>query len=135
MRSFLAVGEIDEFDQLIDSPAERFSAQAVHSAEEGEVLAGAEIGIEGDFLGNEAHQALGRHRLFSDGVASDGCVPLGWGHQPADHGDRGGFASAVGAEQAEDFALANFKVHAFDGFYGGAVEAGIGFSQVARLYH
>ena len=49
-----------------------------------------------------------------DAVAEHPDVALAGGDQPHEHAQRGGLARAVGAEQAEDLAVADREVHAVD---------------------
>ena len=67
----LALLQPDDLQHFADALLERLAAQAVHLAPEGEVLAGAQVGIEGDVLRHEADRALDRHRLVHDRVAHD----------------------------------------------------------------
>src|SRR6185369_7691716 len=88
--------------------------EPVEPSEEGEVLLAGEVAIEGQRLGRDADPApnggpggvvlaVDLHRTA---VGAQGS---------RDHPDGGGLAGAVGAEEAEGFALADVEGHAVDG--------------------
>ena len=105
----LAVDEGDELQHLVDPLLERVAREPVHAAPEHEVLARAHVRVQGDVLRDDADGLLDRLGVAHDGVPGDDGVAAGGLEQAAQHGDGGALAGAVGAEQAEDLALARCR--------------------------
>src|SRR3989304_9253955 len=80
-----------------------------------QVLARAQGGVKRNILRHNADGALGLRRGFAESVAGDDGVAASGRQQGGEHGDGGGFACAVGAEQAEGLTLENAEADAFDG--------------------
>ncbi len=97
------IGQSHELERLTDARLELLSRQPVELPEEGEVLHGREIRVEGEILGDEAD---GRLRLERPALeAGDGDVPLVGDGQSTEHRDGGGLAGTVRAQQAVTLAL------------------------------
>jgi hypothetical protein len=95
-----AIEQVHDAEHRVDSLLEHVAGKPVEAAEEAEVLAGREVGVDGQILGDVPDVRLhpGRadgHRLPVDpdvaGVARE---------DAADHRDGGGLAGTVRAEQS-----------------------------------
>ena len=108
------VGEVDELEHLVDTLAERPPAQPVEAAEEVEVLASGEIGIERDVLGHVADALAAGRRSVSTSTSStrDDARRV---QQAAHHADRRGLPRAVRPEQPVRLTRRDVEAHVVDG--------------------
>ena len=97
--------ETVELNDFVHALAKTLGSEAVDAAVENEIFGNGEIGIEAEILRHVAD-------IFADGFgvganvdALDGGVAGRKRKQTGEHFDDGGFAAAVGAEKAEDFAF------------------------------
>src|SRR5204862_742301 len=91
------------------------AAQAVHPAEEADVLVHGQVLVERETLRHVADAALDAFRIAPHvGAAYDGGA-RGGPQQSAQHADGGGLAGTVAAEEAEDLAGAHVERHVIDG--------------------
>ena len=111
----LAVDQADELQHLVDALLELRAGKPVHAAPEQQVLAGGHVRVQGDVLRHDADDRLDRLGVRHDRVPVHEGVAPGWAQQAGEHGDGGGLAGAVGAEQAEDLALVDVEAHLVDG--------------------
>src|SRR3974390_181810 len=107
--------ETVELNNVVDAAAEIPFVKAVDAAVESEIFLHGQVGGERKILGHVTD-------VFSDGLgilahvdALHGGVATGKGKEAGEHFDDGGFATAVGAEEAEDFALLDSKADIVDG--------------------
>ena len=89
--------------------------EAVHAADEAEIFGCGETAEEGEAFGDDADLALDFDGV-GDGVeAEDLDAAGGGGEQAGEHLDGGGFAGAVGAEEAEELAGRDGEVDVLNG--------------------
>jgi hypothetical protein len=89
--------------------------EAVHAADEAEILGGGEAAEEGEAFGDHTDLALDLARV-SDGVEAENFDCAGGGGEDAgEHLDGGGFARAVGAEESVELARGHAERDVFDG--------------------
>ena len=81
----------------------------------GEVFGAGEMGVEVRLFGDVAHAALVGDEVVLDGLAVEENFAGGHFDEAGDHLHGGGFAGAVGAEVAGDFAGAGGEGHVVDG--------------------
>ncbi len=74
---------------------------------EGEVFVDPHLRVEGDVFRQVAEHAAGFDRIFEKVAPVDGDLAGARRQEAGDHPDGGGFAGAVGAQDAEDFAVGN----------------------------
>ena len=94
----LPVGEADELEHLVHPLGERRPAQAVHPAPEHEVLAPAQVVVQGDVLRHHPDELLDLVRLAGHREAAHVGVAAVGLEQAGEDGDGGGLAGAVGSE-------------------------------------
>ena len=130
-----AVGKFELFEQAVRVALAGLVVLAEVGAVEGEDLARGQGEIEIGSLRDDADQALGLYLLLPDVELSDEDASAGGLRARGQNADGGRFARAVGTEQAEDLAGADFERDAVqrDQFYllllwplahGGVREAG-----------
>ena len=113
-----AIGERERGKQLGGAGAGGLRVEAGEASPEFEVLGGAQLLVEREFLRHDAHDTLGRLRVGGERLAGDGDAATVGLEQAADHRDGGGLAGAVWAEQAVDLARAHGEAHIGDGLDG-----------------
>jgi hypothetical protein len=86
----------------------------VEHTEDAKVLRNGEVAGEGSVDGGKVRAAEGLAAPFGKVAAVDGDGSRGGFEDAQDHVDGGGFASAVGAEEAEDFMRADLEGEAVD---------------------
>ena len=99
-----AVGKAGDFEHFLNALAEQGIAHALRAAPIVEIFESRQVVVERDFLGNHAEHAARGGALAHHVVAHDANVAGSGSEQAGDAADGGGFAGAVGAEQAEDLA-------------------------------
>ena len=87
----------------------RGTGDAVDAGVEAEVLGDGEVFVEAEFLRHVADVALDVGGVFADVHAEDGAGAFGGRDESAEGLDDGGFAGAVGAEEAEEFAFVDAR--------------------------
>ena len=99
------LGPVDEPDQFQDLPGPAFqigSFQTTGTTPEMEVLPGRNFLIQGDFLGDHTHEALGLPGVANDVEITDEDPSRGRFMYAGDTVDRRGLAGSVRTEQTED---------------------------------
>ena len=91
------------------------AGDAVDAGVEADVLGDGEVFVEAEFLRHVADVALDFGGVFADVHAEDGAGALGGRDESAEGFDDGGFAGAVGAEEAEEFSLVDLEGDVADG--------------------
>lgn len=125
------VGFVGDLELLKKRLRERFVvADAVDAGDEIEVLTDGEIIEEPGFVGEERERALGGQRGGGEVVTGDAEGAGAGGNDAGEAAERGGFAGAVGADEAEDFAWANEEGQLADGS-----EAAVAFGEGLDLDH
>jgi len=109
------VGEQELLKQSIGALGGVGAGVAEVAAVEVEVLKNRAGAIEGVVLGDDADVAAGDGGGLDDVNASDAYLAVGREDAGGAHADGGGFAGAVGAEEAKDAAFRDFQAHALDG--------------------
>ena len=108
------VRERDDLEHLVDPARQLRATHPVQPAEEAQVLAGAEVRVDGEVLRHVADLLLGRRRAGLDGDPVDHHVAAVPTEDPADHRDRGRLAGTVGSEEAVCLADRDFERDAVD---------------------
>jgi len=108
-------GEVHEVEQLGCSLVCGHAIQAVHAADEAEVLAGGEAAEQGHALGDDPDLALQLGGVLGQVGAQYADLAAGGCEQAGEHLDGGGLAGAVGAEEAEELARVDGEVDVIDG--------------------
>jgi len=109
------VGQVDDGQDLVHAAVELLAPEPLEASEEAEVLAGGQVGVDGQILGDVADGGLGVGRADVDRPAGHDDLPAVAPEEAADHRDGGGLAGAVGAEQAVGLAGGDLEAHAVDG--------------------
>ena len=99
--------QVDRFQNLGDVFFALGSGDAVELGVDAQVFFDGEVWVAGERLGNDADHAADRVWVLGNVVAADDGRAGGNGDEGGHHADQGAFACAVGAEQAEDFAVGN----------------------------
>jgi len=105
----------DVGEEFVDAFLELGFGDVVESAEEGEVFSGGEVVVHDHFFADEADVGADLAVLGDDVEAGDGGGAVGGSGEGAEHADDGGFACAVGSEEAEDFAGHDLEADVVDG--------------------
>jgi hypothetical protein len=105
--------EADHFEELGATPVAFGGGEVEEAAEEVDCFPGVEVAVEVGFFGEVADAAFGGD--VSGGVPEDLDMSPGGVEEPEEHLDGGGFAGAVGSEEAEDFTAADFEIDIIDG--------------------
>ena len=114
------------------------AGQAVELAEEDEVLAAGEVGVDRQLLGHQADGGPGPHRARGDALAVDHHLAAGGFEQPGDHRDGRGLAGPVGPQQAVGLLGRDVHADVVDGHQvaeGLAQVGGLEDEPVGRLGH
>src|SRR5216683_1171912 len=108
--SAMQVGlEASEGEDFLDALARPVTRDAVDTGVEAEVLGDGEVFIEAEFLRHVADVALDVGGVFADVHAEDGAGAFSGCDESAEGFDDGGFAGAVGAEEAEEFSFVDVE--------------------------
>ena len=99
------VGEAANLEHAFDRVVNLRAAQSAQFRNEAQIRFHAHVGVERRRLGQVADTAAGLQRLGEDVEAIDQHGAGRRRHETGDDPHRGGFASAVGAEEAQDGAL------------------------------
>ena len=110
---------------------------AAELGEEVEVLAGREVAVEHDVLGDESDVLLGLERVLVDVDALDEAGPGRRRDEVQEEVDRRRLAGAVGPEQAVDLARPDLQVEVVEGQHAVLVSLGqvVGFQDGIRVGH
>src|SRR5258706_5324110 len=123
-------GQLQPFQKYRDPPFEPFGIETVQLADESQEFITAELLVDERPVGNEAGNRFGFFRFLDDIVLTEENLPRRW-LEDAHHGaNRRGLASAVGAEEAEDFSSLYFEIQVIDGG-----EFAVVFAEVVDLNH
>ena len=114
-RVVLAVGQRNDLQHIIDPLFELLAAQAVQAAEEIQVGAGAEGGVERQVLRHQPDQVFDLDGIFADIDAADARRARRWFQDPGQHRDGGGLPGPVRSQQTKDFSCFNAETHPFYG--------------------
>ena len=87
----------------------------VGDGEEVEELPDLHAVVDAEVVGHEADDLADGHRVVDDRVAGDAPLARGRAEQGGEEADRRALAGAVGADEAEDLALADREVQVVDG--------------------
>jgi hypothetical protein len=98
-----------------DAFLEGCSPQAVDAAEEGQVVPGAEGGIEGQLLGDEADERSDPIRFSPQIISADENLPFVRGEQGGQDGDQRRLSGPVRPQQAEDLSFPDGEAHPVEG--------------------
>ncbi|OPZ23512.1 MAG: hypothetical protein BWZ02_03186 [Lentisphaerae bacterium ADurb.BinA184] len=124
--------EADHFEELPGAFGAFVGMDAEEGAEEIKRLGGGQVAVEVGFLGKVADAAFGLD--VAGGLAKDDELAARGVEQAEEELDGGGFAGAVGAEQAEDLAAGDREVYAVDGArFGAAPEVAEHLGEAAGL--
>ena len=96
------IGELHEVEQFGRTLGGGYSVEAVHAAREVEELRTGQATEQRHAFGDDADLPLHLNRIFLQIKAEDFDSPGAWREQPGEHFDGGGFARAVGAEEAKE---------------------------------
>lgn len=107
--------EVDEIQDFVDPAFQPAAGQSVEAAEEAEVLADAQVGVQGHVLRDEADELLGRPGGGAHRTARHVHGPGVGTQQPAHHSDRRRLARSVRPEQAVRLARGDAQAHVVDG--------------------
>ncbi|CAM5343049.1 hypothetical protein SCHAM137S_02343 [Streptomyces chartreusis] len=107
--------EVDEVQHLVDAAFQPAAGQPVEAAEEAEVLADAQVGVEGHVLRDEADELLGRTGGCAHRSACHVHGPGVGAQETAHHPDRRRLARPVRPEQAVRLARGDAQAHVVDG--------------------
>ncbi len=117
-------------DDLADAAAGVAVAEALELGAEFQVFPDAHVLVERDVFRHVADFAAGLDGLAEDVEAGDGGGAGGGRQVAGEHPQGGGFARAVGAEEADDFAAGHGKGDAADRFV-----AGVSFGELRDFDH
>jgi hypothetical protein len=109
------VGEAHELEEFGGALGGGGFIQAIHAADEGEVLAGGEFAEEGHAFGDDADVTFHFDGVVEEILTEDLNGAGGGGEQAGEHLDGGGFAGSVGAEEAEELAGFDREIEVVDG--------------------
>ena len=109
------VGERHELEQLLGAGGGGGGIEAVHAADEVEVLGCGKTAEEGEAFGDDADLAFDFNGIGEGVEAEDPDAAGGGGEKAGEHLDGGGFAGAVGAEEAEELAGRDGEVDVLNG--------------------
>ena len=98
---------------------------AAQAADELEVFEAGEVGVDLGFFGDVAEMGAVGGEVFVDVAAGEEDFAVGGLDHAGDHLDGGGFAGAVGAEVAEDFAFAEGEADVLHGGDGAIALGGV----------
>jgi glyoxalase family protein len=117
---FGLVGEAHELEEFGGALGGGGFVEAVHAADEVEVFAGGEFAEESHAFGDDADMAFDVDGIVEEVFAEDLDGAGGGSEEAGEHFDSGGFAGAVGTEEAEELAGFDDEIDVVDG--GEAVE-------------
>jgi hypothetical protein len=109
------LGKLHRRQQLAPAVGGVRARQAVHAADEAQVLLAGQPFEQVQTVGNDADAAFDRDRIADDVVAQHQRAPLRWRQQPGEDVDGGGLARAVGAEEPEERAFGHAQRQRIDG--------------------
>ena len=109
------VGEVHEFEELGGARGCGRGVEAVHAADEAEILGGGEAAEESEAFRDDADLALDFDGVSGGVEAEDLNAAGGGSEQAGEHLDGGGFACAVGAEEAEELAGGDGEIDVLNG--------------------
>ena len=124
------VAEAARVGHLADAPRLFRSRHPAHRRHEGQVVVGDHVVVERRILGHIADALADSERLLAHVHAIDEDGAFGRGQVAGDDLHRRRLAGAVGAEEAEDFALLHLERNGVDGALGA-----VGLGESAYLDH
>ncbi len=112
---FVSSGEAHELEEFGGAGGGGGGVETVHATDEGEVLGCGEAAEEGEAFGDDADLAFDFDGV-GGGVEAENLDGAGGGREEAgEHLDGGGFAGAVGAEEAEELAGGDGEIDVLNG--------------------
>jgi len=112
---FGLVGELHEIEKLGSSFRGDFAVESVHAADKIQIFGSGEATEESHAFGNDADLALHFDRVRGEIEAENFDASSGGSEEAGEHFDGGGFASAVGSEEAEELAGCDAEIYVFYG--------------------
>ena len=109
------IGELHELEELCRAPGAGVAVEAVHAADEGQVLGSGQAAKESQTLGYDADLAFNVDDLVLEVEPQNFNSARGRSQQPGQHLDGGGLAGAVGAEKTEELSGGDAEVHILHG--------------------
>ena len=103
-------GETHEVEQLVGAGCGGGGVQAVHAADEAEVLGGGEAAEEGEAFGDDADLTLELDGVGGEVLAEDLDGARGGGEQAGEHLDGGGFAAPLGPRKPKNWPGATLRL-------------------------
>ena len=97
--------EAVELNDIVHAFAETIVGKAVDAAVKREIFGDGQVGVQTEILRHVADIFADRFRVFSHINAQDRSVAARKWQQPGEHFDNGGFSTAIGAKETEDFAF------------------------------
>jgi hypothetical protein len=110
-----SVAQLDQVEDLVDARVELAAGQPLEPTEEAQVLAGRQVGVDRQVLGDQPDDRLGLGRTDVHRPPVDEDLAAVTPEEAADHRDRRGLARAVRAEQPVRLAGGDREAHAVDG--------------------
>ena len=133
-----AVAEAEAVDEGSGAVADGGAVEAIECAVVFEFFDEGEVFVVSGVFGDESDAGADGVGLCGDGESVDGCGAGGGSEQAAEHTYGGGFAGAVGTEEAEDFSSGDGEGEVLDGGDGGGLvgeDLGEGEGLDGRLGH
>ena len=115
----------EELEQAAGFGVDELFRHSTKTADELEVFEAGEVGVDLRFFGDVAETGAEGGEIFMDVAAVEEDFAVGGLDHASDHLDGGGFAGAVGAEVAEDFAFGKGKADILDGGDGAIALGGV----------
>jgi hypothetical protein len=111
----LPAGELEQLQQLVDTPLDRGSLLAIQGGREAEKLTTGQLVVDEGPIRNEAEASLGLERPAQDVDSADLNRSAGRPENAGDHAKGGRLPRAVRAQEAEQLAGRNDQVDVVDG--------------------
>jgi hypothetical protein len=112
---FCFVGEAHEVEELFGAGSSGGGVEAVHAADEAEVLGCGEAAEESESFGDYSDLAFDFNWVGGGVEAEDLDAAGGWGEESGEHFDCGGFSCAVGAEKTEELTGSDGEIDVLNG--------------------
>jgi hypothetical protein len=112
---FCFAGEVHELEEFFGAGSGGGGVEAVHATDKAEVLGCGETAEEGEAFGDNADLAFDFDGVGECVETEDPDTAGGGGEEAGEHLDGGGFAGAVGAEEAEELAGRDGEIDVLNG--------------------
>jgi hypothetical protein len=109
------IGELHELEKFCCAPGAGVAVEAVHAADEGQVLGSGQAAKQSQTFGYDADLAFNVDDLALEVEPQNFNSARGRSQQPGEHLDGGGLAGAIGAEEAEELSGGDAEVHILHG--------------------